>query len=140
PSEAEMDTTSDASRKVDILLKEHDIICTQIREMVSYSDRMFGFGVTILGAVFLYGTKEGAHAITIATPFAITLLLLFCSSIYAAILSLGGYRRYLEDRLYGFIGERLLMWEHITPRILHNSFAVTSLYAFSAVLLFASMY
>lgn len=135
-----MNSASDSTNKVDVLLKEHEIICTQIREMVSYSDRIFGFGVTILGAVFLYGIKETAHAITIATPFAVTLLLLFCSSIYAAILSLGGYRRYLEDKLSSLLGERLLMWEHITPRILHNSFAVASLSAFSTALLFASMY
>ena len=83
--------------KIDVLLKEHEIICTQIREMVSYSDRILGVGVTILGAVFVYGIKEKTFEITVATPFALTFLLLFCASVFSAILTLGGYRRYLEE-------------------------------------------
>ena len=135
-----MTTVNDSSRKVDVLIKEHEAICAQIREMVSYSDRILGFGITILGAVFLYGIKEAVHAITIATPFALSFLLLFCSSIFSAILSLGGYRRYLEDKLALQVGERILMWEYITPRILHTSFATASISVASVALLLTSMY
>lgn len=135
-----MQPALESSKNVDVLLKEHEAICSQIREMVSYSDRIFGLGVTILGAVFVYGIKESAHAITMATPFAVSMLLLFCLSIYSAILSLGGYRRYLEDKLSRAIGETLLTWEIVTTKLLHNSFSVAALSAGSVSLLLASMY
>jgi SAM-dependent methyltransferase len=137
-----MNDTADDNKlkKIDVLLKEHEIVCTQIREMVSYSDRILGVGVTILGAVFLYGIKEKVNEITIATPFALTFLLLFCSSVFSAILTLGGYRRYLEDAFESQFGEQILRWEYITPRTLHSSFATTNMFIASFALLLASMF
>lgn len=106
---------------LDVLLKEHEITCSQIREMVSYSDRMFGLGITLIGAIFLYGFKERLAEVMVAVSFVFIALLLFCTTIYTAIFSLGGYRLYIEERLNQLMGRRLLRWERMAPQLLHSS-------------------
>lgn len=125
---------------IDVLLKEHEITCSQIREMVSYSDRMFGLGTTLVGAVFLYGVKERLAEVMVAVSFVFIALLLFSTTVYTAIFSLGGYRLYVEETLNQLMGRRLLRWEQMAPRILHTSFPVLSVSAFIGILLFAVVF
>ena len=121
---------------VDVLLKEHEITCSQIREMVSYSDRIFGLGITLVGALFLYGFKEHLEKVMIAVSFVFIALLLFSTTIYTGIFSLGGYRLYIEEQLNQLMGRQLLSWERMTPKILHSSFPVFGMTTFTGILLF----
>lgn len=132
-------TDSRLSREkiVDVLLKEHEITCSQIREMVSYSDRMFGLGITLVGAVFIYGVKERLAEVVVAVSFIFIALLLFSATIYTCIFSLGGYRLYVEEQLNHMLGRNLLKWERMAPHILHKSFPVLSMSIFISILVFA---
>lgn len=122
----------DDAKVFDVLLKEYEITCSQIREMVSYSDRMFSLGVTLVGAVFLYGIKEKLAGVIVTVSFVSITLLLFLTTVYTAIFSLGGYRLYIAEQLNQLMGYDYLRWEKITPQVLHKSFPVLSLFAFIA--------
>lgn len=108
------------SVRLDVLLKEHSITCSQIHQMVNYSDKMVSISVGGIGLAFLYGVKESS-AIAVATlPFiALGLMSYFCSVFYS-IAVLGGYRKYLEERINEHTNEATICWEKVTSKLLHN--------------------
>ncbi|NGQ93207.1 hypothetical protein G5V65_20155 [Rhodobacter sp. HX-7-19] len=107
--------------RLDVLLKEHAITCSQIHEMVNYSDKMVSISLAGIGLAFTYGVKESSAVAIVALPFiALGLLAYFCSVFYS-IAVLGGYRKCLEEEINKFTGLPALCWEKVTTKLLHNS-------------------
>jgi hypothetical protein len=125
----------------DLLIKDYEITCAQIRDMVSYSDRMFGVGVTLVAAGFSYGVKEKLAEVIIAVSFLNIALLVFASSLYTGIFALGGYRRRIEEELNGILGgDSVLRWESVVPAAVHRSLPMRGFVALLLCLLVAVNY
>lgn len=106
---------------LDVLTKEHSITCSQIHQMVNYSDKMVSIAVGGIGIGFLYGIKEASPVAMITLPFiAFGLISYFCTVFYS-IAVLGGYRKHLEEKLNSHLKEDVISWEKVTSKILHNS-------------------
>lgn len=110
----------DAAR-LDVLLKEHSITCSQIHQMVNYSDKMVSISVGGIGLAFLYGVKESSSVAIAALPFITLGLMSYFCSVFYSIAVLGGYRKYLEERINLQMEEATICWEKVTSRLLHNS-------------------
>lgn len=108
-------------KRLDVLLKEHAITCSQIHQMVNYSDKMVSISVGGIGIAFLYGIKESSSVAIASLPFiALGLMAYFCSVFYS-IAVLGGYRKNLEEMINQHTKETTLSWETVTSKLLHNS-------------------
>ena len=110
----------------DVLLKEHEAICGQIKEIVSYSDKMLALFITITGSVVIYGIKEKLGIIIVIASFVVMILMLFVLTMNSAIMTLGGYRLYLEEQLNTTLNKQYIHWERVVSWNYHTSVSIIS--------------
>ncbi len=109
------------SKQTSVLLAEYERVYTEIMDMQRKSETLFGFGLTGIGASLIYGIKGEVPGIfAIATIFALVLIL-YIAVCYCVIMSLGGYKQYLEEAINQHTNSGWLVWEgHITKPILQD--------------------
>lgn len=109
------------SVELSVLLTEYERVYTEIMDMQRKSDTIAGLGVTGIGAILVVGLpQETPGMLAIATLFA-TVLVLYITLCYCVIMSLGGYKDYLEITINDFAKIELLKWERlITKPYLHE--------------------
>lgn len=126
-------TTSIEQKKLDVLLHEHEQTCSQIHQLVNSTDKMASLASAAIGFTFLYGIQQNLTLVVVSVPYLIAGLLLYYASVFNAVHTLGGYRKYLEKRINFFVADRLLTWEDTASHVLHKSYPPIALAIFFAL-------
>jgi hypothetical protein len=119
-----MTSQTDNEREMGVLIEEHRAICDQIKEVVSYSDKMLALFLTVTGVLVGYGMKENMPVIIVMASFLVMLLMLFALTMNSAMLTLGGYRMYIEDKMNTCLGKDVVFWEKIAAKRIHYSYSL----------------
>ncbi len=98
-------------KHVELLAKESDRISTDIRQLESMVDKFIGFGITVIGAGFTYGSAQHVDEIFFVLPIGLFGIYYVFFDRMRTILWLGAYKRALEDKINELSGEILLNWE-----------------------------
>ena len=123
--------------KINLLIKECDTIGQGIRTLILAGERVVALGFAVIAAGLTFGIKEKIDEILLFLPFAVFGVLLYGIHIFTEVMSLGGYKRNLEEKINVILGENLLLWELFLAKERHGAFGKTILnlvYAFFLVL------
>jgi hypothetical protein len=107
------DQNAQSKLSIDVLLKEYDRVCNEIRSIESSNEKAVGFGLTIVGAGFAYGIQQNALEIFYFLPVALVMVVCYAILHQSYVFWFGGYKRALEEKLNLLIGDRVLAWERI---------------------------
>ena len=127
-----------------VLLKEYERLCTDIRAIESANEKILGLGFTLIGLGATAGIFQKVAPIFFVLPIAVVGIIAYAVVCYLCIYSMGGYKRHLEDRINAQAGEALLLWEQlvrfrertsINGHVLRAIYLVISLSVFTISLL-----
>lgn len=121
------------------LLKAYEIAGQEIISLTAKTEKVIGLGFTLLGALILYGLKEQIKEVLILAPVGAFVIALYSISVFLAVMALGGYKKYLEERINTILGKEILRWEIVTVReLVHGNMpgkTVSFLFAFLLLLI-----
>lgn len=96
-----------------VLLKEYERLCNDIRSIESANEKILGLGFTLIGLAATAGIYQHVAPIFFVLPIAVVGIIAYASVSYLCIYSMGGYKQHLEDRLNEIAGEPVLLWERL---------------------------
>jgi hypothetical protein len=109
-------------QELTVLLTEYERVYSEIMDMQRKADTLFGFGVTGVGAGVLYGLKQEVPGILAVVTLFGAALVLYIVLCYCVIMSLGGYKHFLESTINLQTNSEWLRWERsITKPFLHGA-------------------
>jgi len=114
--------------KIELLIKECESTGQAIRTMLLTNEKVMALGFTIISTGLVYGIKEKVSEILLFLPLAVFAVLFYGIRITAEIMSLGGYKRYLEENINSILRENVLLWESFIAPKMHRSFVLLLLY------------
>lgn len=123
----------------DVLLKEYERLCTDIRSIESANEKILGLGFTLIGLGATAGIFQKVAPIFFVLPIAVVGLIAYAAVSYLCIFSMGGYKRHLEDLINAQAGEKLLLWEQLArfrERTSINGHVLRTIYLVIAVSIF----
>jgi hypothetical protein len=95
------------------LMSEHKRICDDIRLIEAASDKILGFGLTILGIGLTYGIEKQMTEFVIFLPIALLGVFTYAARRADMVFWLGGYKRAIEEKLNMQVGTTVLHWERL---------------------------
>lgn len=126
--------------KLQLLAEECRTCGESIRTLFLATEKVIGLGLAIMAAGMAYGLKEGIHEILVLLPVGIFGVLLYGIYISTEILSLGGYRRYLEEGINAAFGEAIFYWESGIAEKRHSDFVRYALHFVYLLFLAVTIY
>lgn len=114
--------------KINLLIKECDSVGQGIRTLLLSSEKIIALGFTIIAAGLTFGLKEKINEILLFLPFAVFGVLLYGIYIFTELMSLGGYKCHLEEKINKTLGENVLLWELFIAKGRHRAFVKYFLY------------
>jgi len=121
--------------KLQVLLNEYNAVTQEINMRIRLNQTIIGFGAAILGAALTLGVKEKITEILLPAPLVFFMAFFVGLFNTNGMLSLGGYKRYLEERINRTLGENILMRAEISRKLIEGHFITIVLYS-SYVLVF----
>lgn len=124
----------------DVLLKEYERVCADIRSYESYTDRIVGLGFTVLSIGMTVGLAQKVPIAFFVLPVALVGVLAYATMNARWVRELGAYKAHLEASINQLCGRDLLIWERLVLRNVaeNGSFRVLWLvYALVTVAIFA---
>jgi len=106
-------TTFDVAKHIDVIAREIDRVCADIRHLESMVDKFVGFGMTIVGAGLAIGLVSKTNEVFFALPIGIFGIYFMFLDRMRSILYLGAYKRALEEKLNALAKTAVLRWERI---------------------------
>ena len=129
------DNLGDFDNKLKVLLTEYQVVAQEIKERLGRSDKIMGFGLTVLVACVAYGLKENIDIMFIFAPLVFFGIIYYAIVNTTAVLTLGGHKKYLGDKINELFHEKLIIWEEIAKEMFHDCFAAKCLYFLFAIFL-----
>lgn len=123
-----------------VLLKEYERLCTDIRSIESANEKILGLGFTLIGLGATAGIFQEVAPIFFVLPIAVVGIIAYAAVSYLCIFSMGGYKRHLEDLINSHAGETLLLWEQLVrfrERTSINGHVLRMIYLVISVSIFA---
>lgn len=96
-----------------VLLKEYERLCTDIRSIESTNEKILGLGFTLIGLGATAGIFQKVAPIFFVLPIAVVGIIAYAAVCYLCIYSMGGYKRHLEDCINAQAEETILVWEQL---------------------------
>jgi hypothetical protein len=131
--EASKDVPSQAEFRQKALLTAYECAHSEIIAMQKKADAVVTIGLALSTAALTFGVNQEIKDIFLFVPFAAFSLLLYMIFMYTIVLSLGGYKKYLEERINIEIGSSILSWEREVGSRIHNSIGAWILWCFLGV-------
>lgn len=100
----------------DVLIREYERVCDDIRSLEASHDKTVGLGLALLIGSATLGYQHGVHVIFVALPFGAIGVLFYELQVFAYIYSLGGYKRRLEIEINQYCGRKAVCWEEIVRK------------------------
>lgn len=104
---------ADLTLEEEVLIREYERMCTEIRTVEANNEKVITFGLSIITAAFAIGAAQHVSTVFLLIPIALVGVFLYAALLYTYVFSMGGYKRYLEDRLNEHIGKKVLLWERM---------------------------
>lgn len=83
--------------------------------------RLLGLGLVVIGGGLSIGLAGGHREVLIGVPLALLMFLVYWLRMQIEMLSQGGYKRRLEERVNAVLGVSIMSWERrIAPAIGHH--------------------
>lgn len=123
-------------KRANLLFAEYKILLDEIRERIGRSDKIMATGLTVLGAGLVYGIKEKVNEILLVLPIGLCGVIFYAIFNTTIVLTIGGHRKYLAERINSYFGEELLIWETISNKTIHSNISqrcLGYLYALSLI-------
>ncbi|MFH1033273.1 MAG: hypothetical protein V1806_02090 [Pseudomonadota bacterium] len=120
---------------IQLLMKEYELLTQEIKERVGRSDKIMGFGITIIGAGISYGINEELNEILILMPLAFMGIILYAIYNTTIVMALGGCKQLIAERVNDNFPQNILIWESISRRLVHHSIAIKCLDILYAIFL-----
>lgn len=98
---------------IDVLMKEYERVCSDIRAIEIAVDRIVAIGITIVGAGFAYGLQHNINEVFFFLPVGLIGIFLLASHQQYKMYWFGGYKRAIEDYVNKQFGILLLNWEKV---------------------------
>jgi hypothetical protein len=95
------------------LMKSYEMAASEIRDTANANDRLVAMGIAAIGAGVSYGLVSGKSEVFLALPILLVSVYVYAILNHHNISFLGGYKRFLEDRINALAGDTLLVWEHV---------------------------
>jgi hypothetical protein len=117
-------------RRCDVLLQEYDRTSKDISAMMGKNEQIVTIGLALLTFGFTFGLKEHIRVVFLIIPIGVLIFLYYTVFVYSMIMWLGGYRRWLEQRINQALfssqdPEDLLLWETIVSKqLIHRSIVI----------------
>ena len=118
------------------VLREHERVCSEIRNIEINNRRVIGFGLSIIGVGFAYGVSEKVSELMFFVPVALAGVFLFAMLQYNNLFWFGGYKRLLEKQVNEAFGKPVVSWESVVnqrPRIHVINGSLVAVYVLVAV-------
>src|SRR5689334_8149798 len=96
---------------VNTLMTEHKRICDDIRLIEAASDKILGFGLTVVGIGLTYGIEKQMREFVVFLPIALMGVFIYAARRADMVFWLGGYKRATEDAINFYVGRSVLQWE-----------------------------
>lgn len=125
----------DREEELTVYLKEYEIISQEIKERINRSDKIIGYGLTVLGVGITYGLKEGIDEIVLVIPFGLFGVLFYAIFNTTAIMALGGYSVYVTEQINNIFMKNVLRWNYLAKPLIHKSISLKCLHACYFILL-----
>jgi hypothetical protein len=106
-----MEIQTEKSAQIQVLLKEYERVCSDIRAIETMNDKVVGFGLTLVGAGFAYGVQQNIVEIFFFLPVALLGVLLYAVLQYHNMFWFGGYKRAVEEKVNELSSGPVLNWE-----------------------------
>ncbi len=126
--------------KLELLTKEHEHAWEDIRLFMGTNEKVMGLGFTLLGTGLALGFKEQIKEIMIFLPIAVLAILFYSMYNLNVIMTLGGYKKYIEEKINNEINENILIWEDIVKDLHHNNIIAIFLYLIYTIFFLATIY
>jgi hypothetical protein len=96
---------------VNTLMTEHKRICDDIRLIEAASDKILGFGLTVVGIGLTYGIEKQMREFVVFLPIALMGVFIYAARRADMVFWLGGYKRATEDAINFYVRRSVLQWE-----------------------------
>lgn len=126
--------------KINMMAKECDSIGQAVRNFILGEERIIALGLTIMGAALAYGLKEKINEILLILPIAVFGVMIYGSRLFHELMSMAGYKKYLEEKINNKVGENILFWELFISKEMHGSFPNKVLYIIYVIFLALTVY
>jgi len=126
--------------KIELLIKECDSVGQEIKTLFLASEKVIGLGLAIIAAGLTFGLKEKINEILLFLPIAVLGVMLYGVHIFTELMSLGGYKCYLEERINTILGENILLWESFIAKERHRAFITYFLHFVYLLFLASTIY
>ncbi|MBT0959540.1 hypothetical protein [Denitromonas iodatirespirans] len=108
-------------QQLDSLMSHYEGCRLEIIELMQSNERLLNIAILILGAVMTYGISVDAHKIVALGPFALSIVVFQGIQRYELVYQLGGYRKYLEEKMQDLTGDKPAFWEDLVAQLFHRS-------------------
>ena len=105
---------------IDIMMREYENLSQFIRTLMQSTYVLIVISLTILFTGFGVAITEN-NILVFLIPFGIFASFFYGMYIYTTILSLGGYKKHLEEQINSLFPNRVLKWEYIARKHVHFS-------------------
>lgn len=113
----------------DVILKEYDRVCADIRGYESYTDRIVGLGFTLLSIGLTVGVAQKVAVVFFILPIALIGVLAYAVMNARWVRELGAYKEHLEYKLNKMCGEEILIWEKLVLENVSTNSSFVALWA-----------
>lgn len=121
-----MDT--EEKHKNDVLFREYESVGQVIYTLFLTSEKIIALGFTVIAAGLTYGLKEEINEILLFLPVAVFGVLFYGVHLFTELMSLGGYKRHLEEKINVSVGENVVLWQLFIAKGRHKAFGKIFLY------------
>jgi hypothetical protein len=135
-----MDEKEKEKARLDLLMKEADTTGQGIRTILLTSERIIALGLTISGAGLAYGIKEKIYDVLLFLPVAVIGVFIYGTALFTELMSLGGYKKHLEEKINRLLGQNILLWESSIAHKRHSAFVKVALYIIYSLFLALTIY
>ena len=94
----------------------------------------------MLGAGLVYGIKEKINEILLVLPIGLYGVMFYAVLNTFIVMTLGGHKKYLAERINTYFGEELLIWERVANKMIHPNISQICLHFLYAVCLFVVVF
>ena len=127
------------SLQLEHLTSQSESFGAAIGSVMLQSSRVITVGTAVALGVIGIAFRTRSYEILILLPYLIFVLFFHYINLHTSILEMGGYKRYLEERINEIIGEKIHLWEtELVPRR-HYNVANQFLAAIFLIILLGSM-
>lgn len=98
-------------KKIELLVKQCELSDHKILSYQNVGSKVLGYGSTLILTILAIALKEKITAILLILPAAMFILIFYWMNVDAWVLSEGGYKKAMEEKINKMLDENIYLWE-----------------------------